>query len=233
MIRQNNDQIPLGELITKARLDKHMSRAQLAKETGLSENSLIRYEKAGLETDGQFPPSPKLAQICFTLGISPLTALLSSLSHDEFWKFKSSTKDDWLQDHPDYMYLVNQWFALTRDNHKLTAILKLLLDEDLEPDSQDAEDLSWMKSEARRIIDQQDAFMKRMEDHGYLHNADSMGLTIPGNPAFDNRGPNLTTDYAEFTKNGPDQNDLDRSQKSTNETEAVEAAPTRKPKGGT
>lgn len=232
MARQKNDQIPLGELLTKARLDKNMSRAQLAKETGFSENSLVRYEKAGLEKDGQYPPSPKLAKLCFMLDISPLTAMFSSLSRDEFWEFKPYTSENWLMDHPDHEYLLEQWFVLVKENYKLRTTLKIMLGPDPEPGSYKEDTREWMKSEARRIIKLQEAFYQRIAETFNVPKPDPVSFHTPGDPQFGNNdGAPSPFDYAEFIKNGPDQKDPDRPDNSTTETEAVDAASTRKPGG--
>lgn len=232
MARQKNAQIPLGELLTKARLDKHMSRAQLSKETGISENSLTRYEKAGLEKDGQFPPSPKLAKLCFTLDISPLTAMFSCLNHDEYWAFKGYTWENWLMDHPDHEYLLEQWFTLVKENQKLSATLNALLAPKPKPGSYKADMLEWMKSEARDIIARKEAFDQRLIDLGIMAKPQATSFHTPGNPKFDRdriAEPELPNpfDYAAFVKNGSDLKDPSHPQISNSITEAVEAASTK------
>jgi transcriptional regulator with XRE-family HTH domain len=234
MSRQKNDQIPLGELLTKARLDKHMSRAQLSKETGISENSLVRYEKAGLEKEGQYPPSPKLAKLCFTLDISPLTVMFSSLSHNDYWKFKSVTSENWLMGHPEFEYMEEQWFTLVKENHKLAAALKLILGPKPKQGTVDAEMLEWTKTETRQIIKRQEAFDQRLKDAGFLDDWENISFVSPGNPQHKGpKSPSSLCDYAEFTKNGPDQKDPSRSKTPKNNTEAVDATSTRPKKGRT
>jgi transcriptional regulator with XRE-family HTH domain len=203
MPRQKNDQIPLGELLTKARLDKHMSRAQLAKETGIRENSLMRYEKAGLEKDGQYPPSPKLAKLCFALDISPLTAMFSCLEREEFWGVKNHTFENWLMDHPDVEFVLDEAATLAKENRKLAATLRLFLGPDPKAGSYEEEMLNWLKGEARRIIEIQEAFDKRLADNGC---ASQLGLVvIPGDPHHKSRnnGEPSISDYAAFAKEWP------------------------------
>lgn len=60
----------VGGMIWRAREKKGISRAHLAKVTGISQNSLAKYEKAG-EEDGQYPPLPKMALLCKELELDP------------------------------------------------------------------------------------------------------------------------------------------------------------------
>ena len=63
----------LGEVIRKAREVKGITRVKLAEFIDASINSMIKYEKAG-DTDGQYPPLPKLVKICELLEIDPRRA---------------------------------------------------------------------------------------------------------------------------------------------------------------
>ncbi|MFD2204674.1 helix-turn-helix domain-containing protein [Kiloniella antarctica] len=211
MARQKNDQIPLGELLTMARLEKGLSRAQLAKETNVSENSIVRYEKAGLEKDGQYPPSQKLAALCFCLGISPLTALLSSLERDDYWMYYGETDQEWLMSHPAHSYLSEQWFALTRDNQLLREMLKVFLCPEKAAENFHEDDIEWMKEEARKVIEVQDKFESKMIDLG-LFSPTQRTLSTPGDPTKVTRKgfekdpfdyASMSNDYT-GTKNGSD-----------------------------
>lgn len=219
--RRKNLQTPLGELITRARIEKGLTRAQLAKEIGIGENSLVRYEKAGLENDGQYPPSPKLAKLCFFLGISPTKALFGCLSNDdfEFDHYRMQSNEDWLMDHPDHEYLLDQWFALMEDNFKLANTIKLLLGPAPEQGSQRAEFAEWVRNEGRKVVEIQDAFYKRLAD---------AGKHVLGEPLYSfssNPSSNLW-DYADFKRNGPEVETLDRY---PNKPHDPEAAPTASP----
>ena len=209
MARQKNNQIPFGELLLKARLEMNLSRAQLSKETGIAENSLIRYEKAGVEEDGQYPPSPKLAKLCFYLGISPLKAMFGCLSYDEYWEAMTDTSENWLMDHPDHEYLVDQWFLLNKENRKLAACLKLLLQPTPDPDSHAAQELNWLKQEATKIIEMQQAFDQKMMDHGYYDFQTPPTLAFPGKPESPAGKQKLVNNYADFVETHSEKSEQD------------------------
>ncbi|WP_296994249.1 helix-turn-helix domain-containing protein [Thalassospira sp. UBA1131] len=206
MSRRKNAQIPLGELLTKARLEQGLSRAHVAKEAGVSENSLVRYEKAGLEDDGQFPPSPKLAALCFSLEISPLTALLSCLGEEEYKDYYMKTHEDWLMDHPAHNYVSEQWFALLRDNHLLRETVRVFVDPDKAKEKFGSDGVEWIKEEAKKVIEAEDAFEQKMLERKVFQ-PNMHGMGIPGPVRSSEEDP---YDYAaqshDYTgkKNGPD-----------------------------
>lgn len=206
MSRRKNAQIPLGELLTKARLEQGLSRAHVAKEAGVSENSLVRYEKAGLEDDGQFPPSPKLAALCFSLEISPLTALLSCLGEEEYADYYMKTHEDWLMDHPAHNYVSEQWFALLRDNHLLRETVRVFVDPDTAKEKFGSDGVEWIKEEAKKVIEAEDAFEQKMLERKVFR-PNMHGMGIPGPVRSSEEDP---FDYAaqshDYTgkKNGPD-----------------------------
>ncbi|WP_417821368.1 helix-turn-helix domain-containing protein [Terasakiella sp.] len=69
------DEFPytLGWLLRKKRSEKGMSRVKLSKFTGITTNTLARYELAGLE-GGKYPSAIKLMIICIHLEIDPREA---------------------------------------------------------------------------------------------------------------------------------------------------------------
>jgi len=227
MARRKNRQTPLGELITKARIDAGLSRAQLAKNIGIGENSLQRYEKAGLEDDGQYPPSPKLAKICFELGLSPLKVLLSSLSLDEYWTYLFKSSEDGLMGHPQHEYLIEQYGVLLSDNRSLRVLLEFLIKDKDELNSNELEYTEYLKGEARKIFEAQrkfeDAFHimfreKKLEYSGIMFPGDERFGVAPGED-----DPWLESDYAHLRKNGSDHEDPSRPLQNT--SKAVDAAP--------
>jgi len=64
----------LGALIVSARNARGWSRTVLSNITGLSQNTLAKYERAG-EPGGKMPPANKLATLCYHLQIDPREAL--------------------------------------------------------------------------------------------------------------------------------------------------------------
>lgn len=230
MSRQANDQIPLGELLTRARVDKHLSRAQVAKDTGIAENSLIRYEKAGIDEDGQYPPSQKLAKLCFYLGISPLTSLMSCLSRDEFWDVSLETGVDWLSDHPQHRYLEDQYHAHKEDNQVLIYVLRELVGSPRDKARYDEKYVDWLKAKAREIIEINDFYRQQLFDAGLLDTLTQRGMHFPGFPEHPSReGKSAVTDYASLKRNGPGDHP-NRSQNTTSEPEVVEATSSNQPK---
>lgn len=207
MARQKNAQIPLGELLTKARMERGLSRAHVAKEAGVSENSLVRYEKAGLEEDGQYPPSPKLAALCFSLEINPLTALLSCLGEDEYGKYYLQTHEDWLMEHPAHNYVSDQWFALLRDNHLLRETVRVFVDPEGAKKKFGSDVVDWIKEEAKKVVDAEDAFEKRMLERKVFH-PNTHGMAIPGpTSGFEDDPYDYAAKSHDYTgkKNGPDE----------------------------
>lgn len=114
MGKANINQIPLGTLLTQARLEKKLSRAEVAQGAGIAENSLVRYEKAGLEDDGQFPPGPKLAALCFFLEIPPEKAMWSCLDEKSYWQYREVTWADAVCVHPEYVFITDENVELRR-----------------------------------------------------------------------------------------------------------------------
>lgn len=231
MARQKNDQTPLGELLTKARLEKRLSRAGVAKETGITEASLVRYEKAGIEADGQFPPSPKLAALCFFLGIPPIKALFGCLNYPDFWKYKGETWESDVMHHPDHDFLGDEYIDLLKENRRLRAFIKLLLDPN---DAKGEEYFFWMKKEVQQIFDKRFEIEERWEREGnielYLDT-----LRYPGIPSerWHEVYPDRPCPYAPKEENGPDHltPDPSRSNSTTNHPEADPTASNSQKKG--
>jgi len=228
MPRQTNDQIPLGELLAKARVERGLSRAQLAKETGVSENSIVRYEKAGIERDGQYPPSPKLAALCFSLDISPVLALFGCLNYGDFWKFKGETWDRDLVNHPDYNWLSDEYMAVLRQNRILRSYLSMSLKNHEELTDFEQEILESLGQKVARIFEREEQLDQEADDLGMFEQRYSAILT-PGVPrerrAQLGLRPLPNKPKPSSDENGPDHSDPDRSQNSTNNSEAVGAAP--------
>ena len=65
----------VGSMISQKREEKGITRAHLAKTTGITQSSLAKYERAGFP-DGAFPPIPKMALICMELNLDPRQVFL-------------------------------------------------------------------------------------------------------------------------------------------------------------
>ena len=225
-MRRSNLQTPLGELIVKARLEQGLTRAQLAKKAGISENSLQRYERAGIEADGQFPPGPKLAKLCFELHLSPIKVLLGCLSQDDYYGYMLQSTEDGLIDHPQFEYLLDQHTALVTDNRALRVLVDLLTIPDEDLTDTDRRHIEHLKNEARAIKRAQRQFEDRAHFMLKAERMEMHGVSIPGHPdARDKDGNPIDwrpLDYANLRKNGPDRDDPGRP--SQNPSAAVDAA---------
>jgi len=181
MLRTDRDQRPLGELLLTARLEKKMSRAQLAEQVGISENSLVRYEKAGLDKDGQYPPGSKLAMLCFKLDISPRKVLLGCLSEEEYWKYET-TED--FHDSGIEIWLNEQNQALMKDNYFLRGVLQKLLGPVPVKGSWEEDQIEWMILQLESIFRRQESFELRMKER-YGVQPDDGFLPVPGKQVGD------------------------------------------------
>lgn len=160
------DQVPLGKQLLDARLEKKLSRAQVAEMADISENSLIRYEKAGVSEDGQYPPAQKLAMLWLALDLNPADLLMGSLSEDAYWQAEGRTFDEYVFQHPAFRYVDRQFDIVLRDNQKLWRLTERLLEGETEDAANDAENVEWLKSEVRSIIRRYRNFENRMIDLG-------------------------------------------------------------------
>jgi transcriptional regulator with XRE-family HTH domain len=232
LARQTNDQIPLGELLLNARLEKRLSRADVAKLADISENSLVRYERAGIDDDGQFPPSPKLAQLCFTLELNPLTVLLSCLGYREYWREKGELweREFMMKGHPDYEYLQSEVFRLMKENAMLKSALRTsfkIEDEELTDETRDI-----LLKRVRDFLVQEASTSRDLLHLGAF--PDTGGFSTPGIPLdrWEEAHPGAPRSgkYLQWAEeNGPDQKDLGRSLEQTKPNEAASTASQSKP----
>lgn len=244
MNRQVNDQVPLGELLLNARLALRLSRADVAKATGINEQSLIRYERAGLDDEGQFPPSPKLAMLCFYLRLHPLRVLLSCLAYGDYWHVKGMFSEEKFQlesGHPDYDYMTGEVFRLRAQNDLFRVVLRHLFEI---PDRELNDDvLKALVDRVRRMLADEADIREEFAGFGIV-TPQSCSFGIPGIPA-DRReeaaGARLSTEQlrmwfqrpfpSALEENGPDQKDPGRSLEKTKTQKAVGAASKRTRKG--
>tara|TARA_R110000787_G_scaffold16622_47_gene51577 strand:- start:37981 stop:38928 length:948 start_codon:yes stop_codon:yes gene_type:complete len=215
MYRSKAEQVPFGELLTKARLDAGLSRAQLAKETGVSENSLQRYEKAGIEDDGQYPPSPKMAKLCFHLGINPWMALFGSLEEHDFYEYRAHVVIHEASAHPDFNYMMDQYLQVLKDNDVLKSALKFAVGIEDGPHDEDVRE--YIISEAIRIASIHEKYTGLFKGNGRNPFEE---FSIGGNPKYlpfkhanDYAGMRATYegDEAELKKTGSSEQGYDNS----------------------
>mgnify|MGYP003117020459 CR=1 FL=1 len=173
LMKNAGQQIVFGELLSQARLDLGLSRAEVARETGISENSLIRYEKAGLDKDGQYPPGPKLAKLCLHLDIPAARAMWSCLSAEDYKIARADTgiSDD-VVNHPHSLLVSEQLEFLEKENRTLSTALRYLIDDEGDlVDEEFAQQMkAWIKSSVHPLLSGFQEFEKRMV---------AMGIFVP------------------------------------------------------
>lgn len=124
-----NKVITLGRLLREAREAKGLTRAGLSADTGLSENSIVRYEKAGVDGSGLVPPANKLWRLCRRLEIDEADALYASASQLDF--DQTSEVADANDEGPESRtfapaYFIEQFKELLFDNHILRDFVRYL-----------------------------------------------------------------------------------------------------------
>jgi transcriptional regulator with XRE-family HTH domain len=207
-----------------------MSRADVAEMAGLSENSLIRYERAGIDDDGQYPPSPKLAQLCFALDLNPLTVLLSCLSYGDFWNSKTYLweREFMLQGHPDYAYLESEVYRLQRENAMYKSALRVAYK--IEDPDLSKEGRIGLTKKVRTQLENEAALVAELEATGTISTA--FGYPLPGIPV-DRREEVIQSAQMKLRhpqkKNGPVQNEPSRSIPANQPKEAAPTASQSKP----
>lgn len=175
-MRNRREQITFGELLVTKRLEAKLSRAQLSRQTGISENSLVRYEKAGLEQGGQYPTGPKMAKLCFQLGIPAASAMWGCLSGEEFSEYEFQSGHEDIHDHPGYAQLRDQYDYLQSESATYREALRFLISdhEDLDP-SYKEEMRTWIEQEVSGLFDTFDKFQARMIANGIADVAGDYG----------------------------------------------------------
>ena len=127
MSKLSPKQYPFGEVLLSARLQRGWSRAELANSSGVGENSIVRYEKAGLEDGGQYPPAPKLAALCLALNIDFEDALLGCLTSEDFKTYSHMYKPENKYGFPLYRALSDQIIDFAHENAKLKSIVRAFI----------------------------------------------------------------------------------------------------------
>lgn len=190
-MRNRREQITFGELLLTKRLEAKLSRAQLSRQTGISENSLIRYEKAGLEQGGQYPTGPKLAKLCFQLGIPAASALWGCMDAEDYRKYEFGEGHADISDHPAFSQLHDQYEYLQQENSTYREALRFLVTEhdDLDP-SYVEEVIVWIKDEVRNLFSTFENFQARMLANGMadiISEAGHVSMANEGSEVFDRR----------------------------------------------
>ena len=163
----------LGVLIEEARRKMDLSRRAAAKRIGVSENSMLRYEHAGVHPDGQYPPANKLAAIVIALEIPPGQALWSSLSASDFKRFEWGQHDpdygDHLANHPTMLHLQAEYSHLLKENDIFRRAMRFLIDVGAKAEPEDHEVEIWhlLVGEMKANFSRVEHYNARMEAIGF------------------------------------------------------------------
>jgi len=209
------NQDKLGDILSSARLQMGWSRARLSKATGISENSIVRYEKAGVSEDGQYPPAPKLAALTFALGLNAVDVMMGCLSPKDFDDMSSDLLVHHPYGFPLYRSFLEEGVVYAQECAKLRVMVRALLLERDGKVSLPPEAVEWIDDEFYAISRE----VEKDEEDDIFYVVDD-------------------TDDEDFPfelpkENGPDQSDPSHSQSVPTISEAAPtASPTDKPKKG-
>ncbi len=115
----------LGKILRQGREAKGYTRHELSWRSGVSQNSIVRYERAGIDEDGQIPPANKLAKLAIELGLDPLILLQASLSGAD--QFVAGNEFKINRGNPYLTYIKDQYLTLLHENHLMRTFLQDLL----------------------------------------------------------------------------------------------------------
>jgi transcriptional regulator with XRE-family HTH domain len=160
---EKNGENTLGFLLQKARSEIGWSRKTLAYRSGISLNSINKYEKAGIDEDGQYPPANKLASLMFVLEMRPAEVFIACLPQDRQDEGRSIVSDDF---NPSYEYMERQYVAILRDCQIYRTLFKSLFGPRPKPASREFEHLLWLIGAAKEIHDKQEDFEAFMLKNG-------------------------------------------------------------------
>lgn len=209
----------LGQLIRHHREEKGYSRTKFAQMCDISPNSMVKYEMAG-EPTGKYPAAKNLVKICEILEIDPRKAFdyIKNEDHD-------AATQKYLKDHPEADQIDPYGcvdFGLKFQYHFRT-------------------DIEWLNTQVqvRSIRELNEHLGDQTVDLHYIdRRLENIEWRLDGKDPKEERAKEKAEWKANFDeemkKNDPDQNDLSRSNNSTNNTEAVDAASIKNQhKGGT
>ncbi len=152
---------PLGALLKAARMDKGFTRKEVAEKAAITASSLVKYERWGLDGEGQCPPADKLAKLCSVLKIDPQAALLGSLNDQEYSRYQYHDFDI-LNGHPMIVWLEGQYAKTLRDCNVLRSGLELLIDIIDPIDKKLSPSQSWLLQELYETKERHENFEARM-----------------------------------------------------------------------
>lgn len=156
---------PLGEILLAARERAGWSRAELSKRTKIGQNSIVRYEKAGIdEEEGQYPPSYKLAILCWHLKIRPSKALIACLPPRYRQEGYAAFHDP--VGHPMHDFMKAQYQELLHENHMYRVLFSKLFGPKPEKNSLAYERLLWLIGAAKEMHASQTRFDNIMTEKG-------------------------------------------------------------------
>jgi len=142
----------LGDLLRDAREEMEWTRARLSDATNIGTSSIVRYELAGKEPEGQYPKAPTLAKLCIALKLDPLQVMLSCIPAHEYGVYEGlSNQEAWKNNHPQYQWLDQQLQSVTKDLMLLRSFISHFIphiDRENLPD-----DLHWLLDKGETELD--------------------------------------------------------------------------------
>ncbi|MBV6633035.1 MAG: helix-turn-helix transcriptional regulator [Alphaproteobacteria bacterium] len=189
----------LGKALREAREKAGLSRVALCQKIGISENTLIRYERAGLEEDGQYPSSQNLAMLCLFLDLHPIWTLLKCVPEEHQEAAEQAFIDYSYEPSYQFHFMQTQYLALLKDNQIQREALRILTKDPDELDDDEKYLKQWLVEQSQEIHDRQEAFDQRMLAFMTLTGAEkNESLFIPGPEA------QQATDFFDYLAEAPE-----------------------------
>ncbi len=200
----------LGTLLIERRIEQGLSRAEVARQARIAENSLARYEKAG-EEKGQFPPPTNLARLCMVLRLDIEQALLACLDDEDYWHLRAFTMVGNTPRHPDAIWMERQYVQALRDCNVMRSALELFLPL-INPDNTGLNgEMRWLLERVKEVVGRHEDFEARMLQMGFYWFDVSRDVPLPNQMSKEEN----TNWVYELERRGT-LDDLDNNQKITN-----------------
>jgi transcriptional regulator with XRE-family HTH domain len=162
---------PIGTQLRDGRAVLRVTRAQVAKDAGISENTLARYENAGLSDKGIYPPADKLVMLCNLLDLEYHEALVGCRTAEAHEKLEASSipsaqEGGTFENDIGSVYLISRFKRLLTDNFVLRDFIRAAILEVPQAGSPEEQTVELLKSEAQAVFRRQDEFQADLVRHG-------------------------------------------------------------------
>lgn len=146
-----------------------MSRADLSADTGLSENAIVRYEKAGVDEAGQVPPANKLWRLCHRLEIDSADALYASTSQEDFdvTSDVAHVADEGQESRSGASrYFIEQYKEVLLDNHILRDFVRYLMSPEPKPGTVEAHRFEQARAATEMVVGRMRHYQRHLIEIG-------------------------------------------------------------------